>query len=210
MRYAERCHVAQITGPGAGRRVSGSAGGTPALPDASCPASLCAGLFVTSGMSCRRQFRPLTEQECRHTLTAVLSQHFSGGARGSFSKNSPRNPPINLPCVVRVEGGESGPVIKTTQRVRVGVFRSCLHWKTEPRPRLLARNHWGNGASAVTAKVGQSFRKRSGRIHVAGAFLLFGKWFAGKFRRGREVRCKQCPRRESNLQHRFRKPLVYR
>jgi hypothetical protein len=67
----------------------------------------------------------------------------------------------NLPCVVRVEGGKSEPVIKTTQRVRVGVFRSCLHWKTEPRSRLLARNHWGNGESAVTAKVGQSFRKRS-------------------------------------------------
>ena len=90
------------------------------------------------------------------------------------------------------------------------MFRSCLHWKTEPRPRLLARNHWGNGASAVTAKVGQSFRKRSGHIHVAGAFLLFGKWFAGKFRRGREVRRKQCPRRESNLQHRFRKPTTIR
>ena len=81
----------------------------------------------------------------------------------------------NLPCVVRVEGGKSEPVIKTTQRARVGVFRSCLHWKTEPRPRFLARNLWGNGASAVTAKAGQSFRKRSSHFRVIGAFSFCGK-----------------------------------
>ena len=55
----------------------------------------------------------------------------------------------------------------------MGVFRSCLHWKTEPRSRLLARNHWGNGESAVTAKVGQSFRKRFSRILWLGRLRFF-------------------------------------
>ena len=79
---------------------------------------------------------------------------------------------INLPCVVRVEGGNSEPVIKTTQRARVGVFRSCLHWKTEPRPRFLARNQWGNGDFTVTAKAGQSFRKRSSRNRDWSVFVF--------------------------------------
>ena len=122
----------------------------------------------------------LTSQASARTLRLVLSQTFSGGARGAFFRNSPCEPPINLPCVVRVEGGKSEPVIKTTQRARVGVFRSCLHWKTEPRPRFLARNLWGNGASAVTAKVGQSSRKRFSRICGWSACLFLGE--IGPFR----------------------------
>lgn len=98
---------------------------------------------------------------------------FESGEMGCWQPH--HHPPAqnDLPCVVRVEGGKSEPVIKTTQRARVGVFRSCLHWKTEPRPRFLARNLWGNGASAVTAKAGQSFRKRFSRISRPGRLRFF-------------------------------------
>ena len=63
----------------------------------------------------------------------------------NFDEPSPvRRSVPDLPCSVRPKDGNPDPVLTSTQEAGVGVFRSCLHWKTEARPRSPPVNLRGN------------------------------------------------------------------